>query len=131
MSPNPVSTERGQGHTKFGEAMGVDDPTWLLQTSAKAHEAGYLLLDSTKARSILEWKDRLDFDSTIKQLIGLQIGIKMPWILMYGQLQRGKLADSCQLPTSFPVSLIGYTSCALNQLKLYSSHCIDLDNWDI
>jgi CDP-glucose 4,6-dehydratase len=51
--------------TKFGEAMGVDDPTWLLQTSAKAHEAGYLLLDSTKARSILGWKDRLDFDSTI------------------------------------------------------------------
>jgi CDP-glucose 4,6-dehydratase len=51
--------------TKFGEAMGVDDSTWLLETSSNPHEAGYLLLDSTKARSILGWRDRLDFDSTI------------------------------------------------------------------
>jgi CDP-glucose 4,6-dehydratase len=50
---------------KFGKAMGVADSTWSLQTSTSAHEAGYLLLDSTKARSILGWRDRLDFASTI------------------------------------------------------------------
>ena len=50
---------------KFGEAMGLDDSTWVLENSSSPHEAGYLLLDSTKARSILGWKDRLDFDSTI------------------------------------------------------------------
>jgi len=51
--------------TKFWEAMGLDDSTWVLENSSSPHEAGYLLLDSTKARSALGWKDRLDFDSTI------------------------------------------------------------------
>jgi CDP-glucose 4,6-dehydratase len=51
--------------TKFGETMGLDGSTWVLENSSSPHEAGYLLLDSTKARSALGWKDRLDFDSTI------------------------------------------------------------------
>jgi CDP-glucose 4,6-dehydratase len=51
--------------TKFGKAMGINDSTWLVEDSSSAHEAGYLLLDSTKARSILGWKDQLNFDSTI------------------------------------------------------------------
>jgi CDP-glucose 4,6-dehydratase len=51
--------------TKFGKAMGLDNSTWVLENSLSPHEAGNLLLDSTKARSILGWKDRLDFDATI------------------------------------------------------------------
>jgi CDP-glucose 4,6-dehydratase len=46
--------------------MGVDDSTWILETHSSPHEAEYLLLDSTKARTILDWRDKLDFDSTIE-----------------------------------------------------------------
>ena len=38
---------------------------WALETEAQPHEAGYLLLDSTKARNTLKWKDALNFDETV------------------------------------------------------------------
>lgn len=39
--------------------------SWELDSDRNLHEAGYLLLDSTKAREGLKWKDKLDFESTI------------------------------------------------------------------
>lgn len=39
--------------------------TWELDQNTQLHEAGYLLLDSTKARKQLNWEDKLDFQSTI------------------------------------------------------------------
>ena len=41
------------------------DATWEWDQDAQLHEAGYLLLDSTKARKQLNWQDKLDFPSTI------------------------------------------------------------------
>jgi len=40
--------------------------TWELGTDAQLHEAGYLLLDSSKARRNLQWEDKLDFETSIK-----------------------------------------------------------------
>ena len=38
---------------------------WKLDSDPQLHEAGYLLLDSTKARQQLNWKDKLDFEAAI------------------------------------------------------------------
>jgi CDP-glucose 4,6-dehydratase len=42
-----------------------DGATWDLDSNPQLHEAGYLLLDSSKARTELSWRDKLDFESTI------------------------------------------------------------------
>jgi CDP-glucose 4,6-dehydratase len=39
---------------------------WQLDPEVNPHEAGYLLLDSTKARTQLGWKDKLEFNDTIE-----------------------------------------------------------------
>jgi CDP-glucose 4,6-dehydratase len=39
--------------------------SWQLDEDPQHHEAGYLLLDSSKARTELNWQDNLDFKSTI------------------------------------------------------------------
>jgi CDP-glucose 4,6-dehydratase len=38
---------------------------WKLDTDPQLHEAGYLLLDSRKARQELNWEDKFDFEATI------------------------------------------------------------------
>jgi CDP-glucose 4,6-dehydratase len=43
-----------------------DNASWKLDSDAQLHEAGYLLLDSTKARNELNWHDKLDFEATIQ-----------------------------------------------------------------
>jgi CDP-glucose 4,6-dehydratase len=43
-----------------------DGASWNLDTDPQLHEAGYLLLDSSKAREQLNWRDKLDFEETIK-----------------------------------------------------------------
>ena len=43
-----------------------DGASWDLDSDPQLHEAGYLLLDSTKARQELNWKDKLDFGATIE-----------------------------------------------------------------
>ena len=40
--------------------------SWTHDSSSHLHESGYLLLDSSKARAELGWKDLLDFESTIE-----------------------------------------------------------------
>jgi CDP-glucose 4,6-dehydratase len=46
-----------------------EDASWKLDTDPQLHEAGYLLLDSSKARLELNWQDKLDFEETIKWTI--------------------------------------------------------------
>jgi CDP-glucose 4,6-dehydratase len=43
--------------------------SWELDSDPQLHEAGYLLLDSTKARQELDWQDKLDFGATINWTI--------------------------------------------------------------
>lgn len=39
---------------------------WNLEEVPQPHEAGYLLLDSSKARETLGWRDKLDFEHSIQ-----------------------------------------------------------------
>jgi CDP-glucose 4,6-dehydratase len=43
-----------------------DGAAWKLDEDPQLHEAGYLLLDSSKARQQLNWRDKLDFEDTIR-----------------------------------------------------------------
>lgn len=40
--------------------------SWKLDNIPQLHEAGCLLLDSSKARQELQWRDKLDFDATVE-----------------------------------------------------------------
>jgi CDP-glucose 4,6-dehydratase len=50
----------------FAKNWGVEGTNWNLESTDQPHEAGYLLLDSNKARSQLRWNDKLNFDQTLK-----------------------------------------------------------------
>ena len=51
----------------FAKAWGVQesDSAWTIEEAAQPHEAGYLLLDSSKSRNTLGWSDKLNFQETI------------------------------------------------------------------
>jgi CDP-glucose 4,6-dehydratase len=51
----------------FAKAWGVQesDSAWTLEETEQPHEAGYLLLDSNKARKSLSWSDLLSFSDSI------------------------------------------------------------------
>jgi len=51
----------------FANAWGVNqgESPWNVDTSGQPSEAGYLLLDSSKARNSLGWDDKLSFQETI------------------------------------------------------------------
>jgi CDP-glucose 4,6-dehydratase len=51
---------------EFGMAMGVDGSKWELDTSINPHESNYLLLDSSKARDNLGWREKLPFATTVE-----------------------------------------------------------------
>jgi CDP-glucose 4,6-dehydratase len=51
---------------EFGNAMGLDGSKWELDKSLNPNESSYLLLNSSKARSTLGWRDKLPFDSAVK-----------------------------------------------------------------
>ena len=46
-----------------------DGASWKLDSNPQLHEAGYLLLDSSRARQDLSWEDKLDFKTTIEWTI--------------------------------------------------------------
>jgi CDP-glucose 4,6-dehydratase len=52
----------------FAKSWGVQesDPAWTIEETEQPQEAGYLLLDSNKARNSLGWDDKLSFDEAIK-----------------------------------------------------------------
>ena len=49
---------------------GINSNAWKLDSSNQPHEAGYLLLNSSKARAELDWSDRLNFKDSIQWSIG-------------------------------------------------------------
>jgi CDP-glucose 4,6-dehydratase len=51
----------------FAKSWGIagKEQPWKLEQITQPHEAGYLLLDSSKARLKLGWEDKLDFSSSI------------------------------------------------------------------
>ncbi len=51
----------------FAKAWGVLDweNAWIKELSEQPHEAGYLLLDSSKATSMLGWKDKFSFTESV------------------------------------------------------------------
>jgi CDP-glucose 4,6-dehydratase len=51
----------------FAKTWGVQEiePAWTLEETKQPHEAGYLLLDSSKARKYLSWSDELSFSDSI------------------------------------------------------------------
>lgn len=63
-----VDTKVSKVADQAAEAWG-DDASWKLDEDPQLHEAGYLLLDSSKARQELNWHDKLDFEATIKWTI--------------------------------------------------------------
>lgn len=53
--------------SSFAKIWGVDTkPAWILDSAKRPYEAGILLLDSSKARSSLNWKDELNFEETVR-----------------------------------------------------------------
>ena len=49
---------------------GVSDPKWLLEPESQPHESGYLLLDSTKSRKLLNWSEKLNFSEVVLWTVG-------------------------------------------------------------
>ena len=49
----------------FSEKWGFKDNGWELDNSKQPSEAGFLLLDSEKARLNLKWTDKLEFESSV------------------------------------------------------------------
>ena len=51
----------------FAKAWGIQDSdsAWTIEETEQLHEAGYLLLDSNKARKSLGWSDELSFSDSI------------------------------------------------------------------
>jgi CDP-glucose 4,6-dehydratase len=51
----------------FAKAWGVQesDSVWTIEEAEQPHEAGYLLLDSSKSRNTLGWSDKLNFQETV------------------------------------------------------------------
>lgn len=51
----------------FAKAWGIQesDSAWTIEETEQPHEAGYLLLDSNKARKSLGWSDELSFSDSI------------------------------------------------------------------
>jgi CDP-glucose 4,6-dehydratase len=60
----------GELTTQIANHFGITGSAWNLDSTIQPHEAGYLLLDSSKARVELDWSDRLNFNDSIKWSIG-------------------------------------------------------------
>jgi CDP-glucose 4,6-dehydratase len=50
----------------FAYHWGVEGETWKPESGNSLHEAGYLLLDASKARENLNWSDKLNFTETVQ-----------------------------------------------------------------
>lgn len=67
-----------------------DGASWELDNDPQLHEAGYLLLDSSKARKELNWSDKLDFKATIEWTMDFYKGVvngKSPRALLEEQVE--------------------------------------------
>lgn len=60
----------GELTAQIASHFGITSHAWELDKTTQPHEAGYLLLDSSKARVELDWSDRLNFKDSIQWSIG-------------------------------------------------------------
>jgi CDP-glucose 4,6-dehydratase len=63
--------------------------SWALDGDPQLHEAGYLLLDSSKARRELDWQDKLNFGATMSWTIDFYksaVNGKSPRVLLQEQV---------------------------------------------
>ena len=56
----------GELSSQVAEHYGLTGEVWKLEGNFQPHEAGYLLLDSSKARLALDWSDHLNFEESIQ-----------------------------------------------------------------
>lgn len=61
-------SELVESFAKSWGVVGIEQP-WKLTENNQPHEAGYLLLDSSKVRRVLGWKDKLDFELAIEMTV--------------------------------------------------------------
>jgi len=50
---------------KFTRSCGIEKTIWTRDKTQQPYESSYLLLDSTKARELLNWKEFLDFQNSV------------------------------------------------------------------
>jgi CDP-glucose 4,6-dehydratase len=51
---------------KFTNKCNIKEPIWIRDSTQQPHESNYLLLDSQKARNMLNWQDYLNFDMAVE-----------------------------------------------------------------
>lgn len=56
----------GELSSQVAAHYGLTGEVWKLESDLQPHEAGYLLLDSSKARLALDWSDHLNFEESIQ-----------------------------------------------------------------
>ena len=56
----------GQLASIVAEHFGVFGKSWIQESQVTFHESGYLLLDSSKSRSLLSWRDTLNLPTSIR-----------------------------------------------------------------
>jgi CDP-glucose 4,6-dehydratase len=56
----------GELSSQVAAHYGLTGKVWKLESDLQPHEAGYLLLDSSKARLALDWSDHLSFEDSIQ-----------------------------------------------------------------
>jgi CDP-glucose 4,6-dehydratase len=59
----------GELTAQIASHFGITSHAWKLDKTTQPHEAGYLLLNSSKARVELDWSDRLNFKDSIRLTI--------------------------------------------------------------
>lgn len=60
----------GELTAQIASHFGITSCAWKLDKTTQPYEAGYLLLDSSKARVELDWSERLNFKNSIQWSIG-------------------------------------------------------------
>jgi CDP-glucose 4,6-dehydratase len=61
--------------TAFAEKWGHSGQLWNFESTNQPHEAGYLLLDSSRAREHLGWADKLSFEDAIRWSVDWYQGV--------------------------------------------------------
>ena len=75
----------GELSSQVAAHYGLTGEVWKLESDLQPHEAGYLLLDSSKARLALDWSDHLNFEDSIQWTV--------EWYLNKG-LNHGEITKS-------------------------------------